>query len=166
MKHQKMWCRSSASLRRNKFMFTCIYRNSNTYEINHFLTHTNERAKFKFVKNQNFIENVFYLGSCHVLLFCLWNSFLAHCFDQSELSNISNLWAFITMVLTMCCCFGPRTINVMRFWYKNVCFLDINECVEQPNICPANSNCNNFPGLYNCVCHLGYGGATCIGTVY
>ncbi|CAB3996420.1 fibrillin-2-like isoform X48 [Paramuricea clavata] len=37
---------------------------------------------------------------------------------------------------------------------------DIDECM-QPNICPANANCNNFPGLYNCVCHPGYGGAAC-----
>ncbi|XP_041443708.1 adhesion G protein-coupled receptor E1 [Xenopus laevis] len=39
---------------------------------------------------------------------------------------------------------------------KNNTCEDINECLENKNICGANAHCNNTVGEYKCVCHSGY----------
>ena len=48
-----------------------------------------------------------------------------------------------------------------------VVYIDINECVENPNICHHLANCENTAGDYYCVCHpgytLAYDGYTCVG---
>lgn len=33
---------------------------------------------------------------------------------------------------------------------------DINECYENPSICPANAICTNLPGSYKCECGPGF----------
>lgn len=47
--------------------------------------------------------------------------------------------------------------------------IDIDECIEQPDIvmCDQNANCTNTIGSYNCRCNPGYNGTgfTCTGTV-
>lgn len=47
------------------------------------------------------------------------------------------------------------------------CYVDINECAEQPTLCGPAGTCQNVPGSYRCVCPRGYRtdstGTRCIG---
>jgi hypothetical protein len=40
---------------------------------------------------------------------------------------------------------------------KNI-YLDVDECVQTPDICHQNANCTNTEGSYSCQCLKGYTG--------
>ena len=54
--------------------------------------------------------------------------------------------------LVMVCTVIYTVFCVYRFVY----FLDINECMEDPNVCPRLSDCINMLGSYKCNCISGY----------
>lgn len=55
--------------------------------------------------------------------------------------------------------------KIYCIYYVNSC-LDINECLDTPNICHHNANCTNTDGNYSCQCLKGFTGngyLSCLG---
>ena len=52
-------------------------------------------------------------------------------------------------------------------YYVNI-FLDIDECVQGPDICDVNADCTDTDGSFMCQCRAGYSGdgVTCSGEFY
>ena len=57
------------------------------------------------------------------------------------------------------------TVLDMLKIFASLLNIDVDECTAFPNVCGANTNCNNTDGSYTCICKAGYtgDGKTCSG---
>ena len=57
------------------------------------------------------------------------------------------------------------TVLDMLKIFASLLNIDVNECTAFPNVCGANTDCNNTDGSYTCICKAGYtgDGKTCSG---
>jgi hypothetical protein len=53
------------------------------------------------------------------------------------------------------------------YWNEKHIVIDVDECIQTPDICHQNANCTNTEGSYSCQCLKGYTGdgkLNCSGT--
>ena len=57
------------------------------------------------------------------------------------------------------------TVLDMLKIFASLLNIDVDECYAFPNVCGANTDCNNTDGSYTCICKAGYtgDGKTCSG---
>ena len=53
--------------------------------------------------------------------------------------------------------------TILNLLFLSVISIDVNECASNIHDCPANSDCVDILGGFNCSCHPGYGGDACTG---